>query len=796
MRYCLRPDCPGQGGGIIDRWDFCDHCHRRPLPEGPEGRARGAPEPAPGPPAVPPAPEREVPPSRPPRTPHPPSPPTAAEGSWDDELTLPEISAPQLTELIVKDPRPPTGGRPCRVCKKTVGIGFGGRPARPKGFCPYCSTPFSFELKLRPGDRIGGQYEVVGCRALGGQGWIYLAGDLELGRDVVLKSVIDPQDSTQLKMARAERRFLTELDHHPDIVGIYNSVRWGGTEYIVMEYVAGRTLGDLLDPARQREWLGGPLQLEHVVVYGCRILDALSYLHGRKLLYCDMSPDNVMHAGRQLKIIDLGGMRGIRDDDSPGVRKPHYLPDEELRRHPGLGFCVLTDLFTVARTLAELANSAEPAPQPAQESFGAVIARATSDHLAARFTTAAGMARQLRGVLREIRALAKGRQHTGQSLLFSPLTALLDGGWRGAGRGGRPGGGLGALQPARYRLLRPGPEGPELDLRPPAPEWVARRLPFPVPHPDDEAAATELRTCHDLLVHGGFDDARASLREACHRLGEDDARHDWRVAWACGVLSLTGTGDAPAEPVGDPTEDPAALRELLTAGPVLSHARPWFEAVRRALPGEPAAKLALAYCVERDYHHGTDQAARSADLERARRLYEAVWRRDNADGSAAFGLARLRLAEGRRDDALTVLDGVSRHRSPHHRAARIAAARVQAAWLPGHPPDAGHFELLRRRIDRDRDAAPRDGWPPEGDELLLLAAEIRESALCWAEREGHVWPPESLGRGELFGDPPTEKRLRELQEDALRQLAVRAGSAEEHNDLIDRAYEIRPESPR
>ncbi|MGP4111440.1 tetratricopeptide repeat protein [Streptomyces sp. 4N509B] len=714
-----------------------------------------------------------------------------AEGTGDEELVLPEVSPPELPELIDHAPGPPPGGQPCRRCGGTVGLGYGGQRDLERGFCSYCRTPFSFERKLDRDDLVGEQYEVTGCLALGGQGWIYLARDRQVNdRRVVLKSVIDPGDSTQLKMAQAESRFLTDLDHHPDIVRIYNSVTKDDINYIVMEYVPGRTLEDLARPHQQARWLGTRLTLEHVAVYGCRILEALSHLHGRGLLFGDMSPSNVMHHGTRIKLIDLGGMRRKGDDASHGVRTPPYLPMEELRRHTGAGYCELTDLYAVARTLQEVAHGADDAPPPARESFDAVIERATSEHLAARFTTAAGMARQLRGVLREIRAMTRREQHTAQSLLFAPAVGLLDGGRREEGVG------LGRPQPARWRLRPLQKADPLLDVRPPAPAWVARRLPVPVPHPDNEAAATELRAFHDSLLHGILPAARQRLADACGALGEQRAHHDWRVSWACGLLTLAedDPGAAPGEPaaLSEPADTRSALRAVLDATPERRPARHWFEHVRRALPGEPAPKLALAYCFERDYHHDPDREERRDDLARAGHLYQAVWWRDRSEGSAAFGLARLRLAQGRRVSALEILDELAEQRSPHHRAARVAAARVQVAWLPDHPPEGTDFEAVRQRLARDPGGVPSDGWPLEEGELLLLTAEIRESALHWSAT--HTWPPATLRPGELFGGPPTTDRLRSLQEDTLRRLARRAASTLEHDELIDRANQTRPET--
>src|SRR5947208_2809602 len=72
-----------------------------------------------------------------------------------------------------------------------VGRPHAGRPAVLEGNCPYCDTPFCFVPKLRRGQLVADQYEVVGCVARGGLGWVYLAKDTHLdGNYVALKGLI------------------------------------------------------------------------------------------------------------------------------------------------------------------------------------------------------------------------------------------------------------------------------------------------------------------------------------------------------------------------------------------------------------------------------------------------------------------------------------------------------------------------------------------------------------------------------------------------------------------------------
>ena len=112
----------------------------------------------------------------------------------------------------------------CAHCQAAVGRARGDQPGRTKGFCPKCRTPFDFDPRLQPGMLVGGQYEVAGCLAHGGMGWIYLARDRNVnGRWVVLKGLLNAGDPDAFQAAVAEKQFLAEVEH-PLIVEIYNFV--------------------------------------------------------------------------------------------------------------------------------------------------------------------------------------------------------------------------------------------------------------------------------------------------------------------------------------------------------------------------------------------------------------------------------------------------------------------------------------------------------------------------------------------------------------------------------------------
>ena len=166
---------------------------------------------------------------------------------------------------------------------------------------------------------MAGQYEVLGCLAFGGLGWIYLARDRNVSdRWVVLKGLLKTGDADAMAAAVAERQFLAQVEH-PNIVRIYNFVQHADQRtgesagYIVMEYVGGKSLKQILQDARAA---GGSVPVAHAIAYAIEVLPALGYLHDHGLVYCDFKPDNVIQTEEQLKLIDMGGVRGI-DGDGP-----------------------------------------------------------------------------------------------------------------------------------------------------------------------------------------------------------------------------------------------------------------------------------------------------------------------------------------------------------------------------------------------------------------------------------------------------------------------------------------------
>src|ERR1700730_18431727 len=339
-------------------------------------------------------------------------------------VEIPRVPETDPLAALMTNPVVAESKRFCWNCGRPVGRSTPDGEAKSEGWCPHCSSPYSFLPQLGPGDKIAGQYEIKGCIAHGGLGWVYLAVDHNVNeRPVVLKGLVHSGDAEAQAIAMAERQFLAEVTH-PSIVKIFNFVQHPDKHgepvgYIVMEYVGGTSL---------KEAKGEKLPVAQAVAYMLEILPALGYLHSIGLAYNDLKPDNIMITEEQLKLIDLGAVSTINSFGylygTPGFQAP-----EIVRTGP----TVATDIYTVGRTLAALTLNLRtrngryvdglPDDEPVlkhYDSFRRLLRRATDADPRRRFSTAEEISAQLMGVLREVVAQDTRVPRPGLSTIFSP----------------------------------------------------------------------------------------------------------------------------------------------------------------------------------------------------------------------------------------------------------------------------------------------------------------------------------------------------------------------------------------
>jgi serine/threonine protein kinase/Tol biopolymer transport system component len=158
-------------------------------------------------------------------------------------------------------------------------------------------------MTLTAGSRLG-PYEILSPLGAGGMGEVYKARDTRLERTVAIKVLPTSVASTAESRQRFEReaKTISQLSH-PHICALHDVGREGETEYLVMEYLEGETLGDRL--AR------GPLPLEQTLRYGVQIADALDKAHQQGIVHRDLKPGNVMITKSGVKLLDFGLAKGI-----------------------------------------------------------------------------------------------------------------------------------------------------------------------------------------------------------------------------------------------------------------------------------------------------------------------------------------------------------------------------------------------------------------------------------------------------------------------------------------------------
>ncbi|MFK4100232.1 tetratricopeptide repeat protein [Streptomyces sp. NPDC019531] len=706
-------------------------------------------------------------------------------------VEVPGVPRPDPREMVLENPEVPERKRFCSRsdCGAPVGRSRGDRAGRTEGFCTKCGHPYSFVPKLKSGDIVHGQYEVAGCLAHGGLGWVYLAVDRAVSdRWVVLKGLLDTGDQDAMAAAISERRFLAEIEHS-NIVRIYNFVehldqRTGSLDgYIVMEYVGGKSLKEIANGRRSAAGKRDPLPVEQACAYGIEALEALGHLHSRNLLYCDFKVDNAIQTEDQLKLIDMGAVRRMDDEESAIYGTVGYQAPEVA----DVGPSVASDLYTVARTLAVLAFDfqgytnvfVDSLPDPDNievfrqyESFYRLLVRATDPDPARRFASAQEMSEQLTGVLREVVSLQTGRARPALSTLFGPEVRVTDTELfpRLDGEVSR----LGVrVSPSRKPSVSAVGAGAVKALVKPADAAVAA-LALPVPHVDPSdpnagflaglmttapaellgalaaapaaSAETRLRQVRAWLENGDAHTADEALRHL-----EDERPDDWRVVWYRGVAALV-TGDHEA----------AALA---------------FDAIYDAFPGEPAPKLALGLCAEV-----------LGQLDNAAEYYRLVWSTDPSYVSAAFGLARVQLATGDRRSAVKTLESVAES-SIHYTAARVAAVRARLRQRTATAADVPFLDDLTAAAGQV-EALDAYGLDPARREQL--SAEVLGAALDWILSGGQESVAPAAGGRALLGSGLDERGLRFGLERAYRTLARLAQGGEERIDLVERANRYRP----
>jgi beta-lactam-binding protein with PASTA domain/predicted Ser/Thr protein kinase len=156
---------------------------------------------------------------------------------------------------------------------------------------------------------LAGRYELSERLGSGGMAEVYLGRDRVLGRTVAVKILL-PQfagDPHFIARFRREAQAAAALNH-PHIVGVYDTGSDDGTHFIVMEYVEGRTLRDVI-----RE--EGPLLPERAAEIAADVCSALAFAHSHGIVHRDVKPANIMITRQgEVKVTDFGIARAASSE--------------------------------------------------------------------------------------------------------------------------------------------------------------------------------------------------------------------------------------------------------------------------------------------------------------------------------------------------------------------------------------------------------------------------------------------------------------------------------------------------
>src|SRR5437773_1824514 len=180
------------------------------------------------------------------------------------------------------------------------------------------------------GERYIGKYRLKGELGRGGMGTVYLAEQPGLGREVAIKELIQSADPVALKRFLQEAQVMARTSH-PNLVQVHDMELQGNINYLVLEFIRGRSLRDWMNQSEI------PPPQVFAVMHG--VLQALDYAHRHAIVHRDMKPENVLISDEGIvKVTDFGiarllddtGVGGTATKTGTTVGTPQYMSPEQV----------------------------------------------------------------------------------------------------------------------------------------------------------------------------------------------------------------------------------------------------------------------------------------------------------------------------------------------------------------------------------------------------------------------------------------------------------------------------------
>lgn len=209
---------------------------------------------------------------------------------------------------------------------------------------------------LTKGQKINDRYEIIKTIGEGGMANVYLANDTILDRKVAIKVLRGDLSNDEKFIRRFQREALSVSNlSHPNIVEVYDVGEEDGQYYIVMEYIEGKTLKQLL---KKRE----TLTLPEVIDIMLQLTDGLAHAHESYIIHRDIKPQNIMILDNGLvKITDFGIAMALNatqlTQTNSVMGSVHYLPPEQAN---GKSATVKSDIYSLGILMYELITGSVP----------------------------------------------------------------------------------------------------------------------------------------------------------------------------------------------------------------------------------------------------------------------------------------------------------------------------------------------------------------------------------------------------------------------------------------------------
>lgn len=219
---------------------------------------------------------------------------------------------------------------------------------------------------LKDGTLLQGRYQIIKPIAQGGMSYVYLAQHCRLLKEVAIKELTRVTDTLERQRQfeeqfHREAQLLGSLDHQ-NLASVSDYFEERGKHYLVMEYIKGRTLHEVVKLAPR------PIAERRVLIWASQLLDVLEYLHTRTppVIVRDLKPDNIMLSSldQKLRLIDFGIAKTLdpKLGTQPivkGMGTECYSP---LEQYGGSTTDARSDLYSLGATLYFLLSGRDPIP--------------------------------------------------------------------------------------------------------------------------------------------------------------------------------------------------------------------------------------------------------------------------------------------------------------------------------------------------------------------------------------------------------------------------------------------------